>query len=162
MSEQSMLSPGFYWYFQDGEEPEIAQIDEKGRVYFCMGEAFHYLPATGESKYVVHGRFSGPISPPADGKALIATGSEPSYNAGALTFRATDGQRITIPYDEVDVSVIDGQGHPAQSVMDLLNDSERLAIARWAGAQGADRPNILKWPGWTAVLARSHGAGGRA
>lgn len=162
MSESSMLRPGFYWYFQHGQDPEIAQVDEKGRVSFCMGQAFHYLPATGESEYVVHGRFSGPISPPADGTALIATGSEPSYTAGTLTLRAADGRRLTIPYEEADVSVIDGQGRPARSLLDLLNDSERMAMTRWADTHGAERPNLMAWPGWTDVLARRHGAGASA
>jgi len=66
MEKAEPMRPGFYWYFDADCEPEVVQISADGEVYFCHEEGFYFLPTTGKTRFVVHGRFVGPISPPQD------------------------------------------------------------------------------------------------
>lgn len=59
------MAPGFYWYFKEGQEPEIVRVLKDGEVHFCGIEAFWWLPATGKSEFVLKGgRFVGPLTAP--------------------------------------------------------------------------------------------------
>lgn len=64
MDVTNALPPGFYWYFEAGDEPEVVRVTRDGEVHFCGSEAFGYLPSTGATDYVLLGEFIGPITAP--------------------------------------------------------------------------------------------------
>lgn len=60
------MESGFYWYLEENCDPLIVKVGDDGDVLICGQEAFYFLPSTGRTEYVLHGRFVGPISPPVD------------------------------------------------------------------------------------------------
>jgi len=100
--------------------------------------------------------------PAVDRAVLTPMGSEPHHKVSAAPFPTANGGRTSVPDDEAKTQVVGSQARPARSLLDLLNDSERIAMTHWADTQEGERPDLITWPGWTEVLARRHWEGASA
>ncbi|MBN3761122.1 hypothetical protein [Burkholderia sp. Ac-20365] len=64
MDSAGKLQPGFYWYLEEGSDPEVVQVQDSGEIYYCGMLIPYYLPSAGEVSHTLNGKFVGPLYPP--------------------------------------------------------------------------------------------------